>query len=1435
MKNHKVILSHTKQPSFSIDKPLPVQPISTIPSIVTIDDVSRTYMSRMLKNWLNELNIPLTPWFDILADIYHTILEKNLNYSNDGVHSNRHSNNLKSDNQQLSEINDGPINNGNNALTDNGDKYNHNGLNTVYIQTFTINNPKESKFLSNVYFGSPINNASIDENDKKFALPISSLHFPVGGTIRIYGLSELMLDKFVNIVESLVYLAYSLYLENYVMKDNHVKLTITSPQVSLSPQSISPALEEQKARFLSNPTKSSKSAIKGDHRSIKAGLIDFFFGHKKSTLSKHDDTIVTRNTNHLNNTNTNKIGMNLSQLSRKYSSSSKLNDKQGHKISLPLEDDCFTFISEDDPHRFYKLKKRVDNALISSSPDCLFTYPHLLNRLESEEIMLMEQRKLCHLNMVYSPFDHDHLVKPALISRRRSSILSTLSNTLKRNSTGAHQMDAPTTASSMSSNSSLPQSKIAYSPLRTTSLLPDSRKGLDHLLLDTASISSFKQHQSITLGFTCYPIGCPDKPCLGPILTTIDYFQFDPPPLYPSAIYPHTDFTLGQIIRYWAHQTQISCQFHIDEQTQSVTGPLLNDSPLSTNSSNLYLVPNRPSSISSKLSESSVYTVNSSAVPIATKSNRHCNKFHGCSQLLIDHVYSFTHGPGKVNIYQCVDDEILLDEKKAMSVNEDYLYGWITCSACDISTERIFVNDKTQSFSFAKYLELVFYSTRFSKPEKFCHCNQLNKSSIVRCFSYQSTIFKLTYENNTCYELRIPKLQVVSNAASNKISLQEPRLCPHTLRSWKNACGTEDVDTFFQSVISHLDLLSHYTRAESRRKIRQAHEMPSMKNQLEAEMVALEQDIKALRQRLDADHMELVKVLQDIHMNELNDFRRYFAMQSESILEYLSSWQETHCTEVKDECGWERPDYMKSDIIHCFPGSSVLVREDEPTSIIAYTLSCNEYIHELLLDSNNEEFSEKVELEKMSGSIDIPTLSPSAMTTANESNNVTREFTANVNKKLPPQILDGYYSSIERKYVSPSTGTSTETASFRTMVLEVCKSSVVEAQITHSKRFEDLKARIWGTPWIKRQEEARIEPGGLKRQLTERTLKSMSTAQHINEQTDSDNVFTTKEVKVSSYYVDSNDSNSTASQNKTNSQKKDVSPHIEYKFVHNGMEFTCIVYYAKQFELLRRQCNIHQLMVESLSRCQSWEATGGKSKSTFYKSKDDRLVIKEMMNAWNVVEKDAFLKFAPRYFEHMEQSSNVPSVLAKIFGFFTIRMKSTIDKKATLNLDLLVMEHLFYGQNIIRRFDFKGIQDRHVDECRKQQKDATLWDGDWLNEYRTRLLVNEQSKAVLDLAIMSDTEFLAKCNIMDYSLLIGIDEERHEMTVGIVDFIGAYTWYKKLESKSKSTLQPRKEVTIVPPDQYKIRFCREVCDYFIAVPGKFDMVEPSVTLPSMLI
>lgn len=141
--------------------------------------------------------------------------------------------------------------------------------------------------------------------------------------------------------------------------------------------------------------------------------------------------------------------------------------------------------------------------------------------------------------------------------------------------------------------------------------------------------------------------------------------------------------------------------------------------------------------------------------------------------------------------------------------------------------------------------------------------------------------------------------------------------------------------------------------------------------------------------------------------------------------------------------------------------------------------------------------------------ISMPSLSSADSTTSEK-----HEPVLHSDKKL----IDGYYSLIERKYISPSTGASTETASFRTMVIEVVKSSVVEAQIHNTKRLEELKAR-W-SPWSNSQQ------GDLKRQnLSERTLKPLVALQQKEE---------TKEVKVASYFYENNNT------------RKNLSPHIKH-------------------------------------------------------------------------------------------------------------------------------------------------------------------------------------------------------------------------------------------------------------------------------------------------
>jgi 1-phosphatidylinositol-3-phosphate 5-kinase len=78
---------------------------------------------------------------------------------------------------------------------------------------------------------------------------------------------------------------------------------------------------------------------------------------------------------------------------------------------------------------------------------------------------------------------------------------------------------------------------------------------------------------------------------------------------------------------------------------------------------------------------------------------------------------------------------------------------------------------------------------------------------------------------------------------------------------------------------------------------------------------------------------------------------------------------------------------------------------------------------------------------------------------------------------------------------------------------------------------------------------------------------------------------------------------------------------------------------------------------------------------------------------------------------------------------------------------------------------------------------------------------------------------------MDYSLVVGVDSQRNELVVGIVDYIRTYTWDKKLESWVKESAflggVGRGEPTIVTPKQYRQRFCSAMERYFPLVPDRW--------------
>jgi len=56
-------------------------------------------------------------------------------------------------------------------------------------------------------------------------------------------------------------------------------------------------------------------------------------------------------------------------------------------------------------------------------------------------------------------------------------------------------------------------------------------------------------------------------------------------------------------------------------------------------------------------------------------------------------------------------------------------------------------------------------------------------------------------------------------------------------------------------------------------------------------------------------------------------------------------------------------------------------------------------------------------------------------------------------------------------------------------------------------------------------------------------------------------------------------------------------------FESGGLTISCTILYPEQFDALRRTYDCEKSMVESLSRCVKWNASGGKSGSAFLKTR----------------------------------------------------------------------------------------------------------------------------------------------------------------------------------------------------------------------------------------
>ena len=224
-----------------------------------------------------------------------------------------------------------------------------------------------------------------------------------------------------------------------------------------------------------------------------------------------------------------------------------------------------------------------------------------------------------------------------------------------------------------------------------------------------------------------------------------------------------------------------------------------------------------------------------------------------------------------------------------------------------------------------------------------------------------------------------------------------------------------------------------------------------------------------------------------------------------------------------------------------------------------------------------------------------------------------------------------------------------------------------------------------------------------------------------------------------------------------------------YHVYHEKVDFCVKVYCPKHFEALRKlYCGSYNSFLHSVFRSELWaDNSGGKSASTFFKSFDNKFILK----AVDSKEIKMFNDMSHSYFEYMARSftQQCPTAIAKVLGMFRITIRRN---KSTDHFSVLLMENLLLNVNekVAIKYDLKGSRrNRFIN--RKSAQQVTL-DNNFLFDRKSRPIPMENSmKRLLKIAIANDSIYLTKHSIIDYSMFVIIDPERKTVRVGIIDYI----------------------------------------------------------------
>ncbi|XP_025836877.1 1-phosphatidylinositol 3-phosphate 5-kinase isoform X2 [Agrilus planipennis] len=769
-----------------------------------------------------------------------------------------------------------------------------------------------------------------------------------------------------------------------------------------------------------------------------------------------------------------------------------------------------------------------------------------------------------------------------------------------------------------------------------------------------------------------------------------------------------------------------------------------------------------------------------------------------CDTPMVKHVRRFVHNGG------CVSISLNTFENE---YGEDSIITWTWCTKCQKVSPIVPLSGDTWSFSFAKYLELKFYGGIYTR-RGFSGCKHSIHQDHYQYFGYKNIVASFKYKPVQLWEISLPPflINIVYDIETKQVTMiEEVKVL---------ASKGHEVFSFVGEKLSELPMdgenlnnLKHILMKEKstfKQKIEEVQiklTSPTLEKK-EINFEEITKEIIAAVWTIDDSLMKIKRLiaefteqwnlrLETLTKKKENEKRREKTTNSNSdspnsndnrMLQILTNSDESAIESHSPGVTKKMKSLDQSDVAN---ESNLLLKGHQRSQSDGTTISQNE-----------DSYDGKKETDRKTVKNILSQFLPSSTATTLLPN----PFSLHEHYSLPA----GVYTPL--------------------VVYENEPSSIIAYALNsydYKKFFEEIKARksqsgeLSPSPIVKRKSQDRDRND--VNDLTTSIEKSGGILSFLRSKESK------QDLNLPSHF--SNDTSGNPDEviafEKNYENKNNKSTHVDVQFQDSSSNFFCRVYHAEKFASLRKIVvpDGEEAYIRSLSRCVQWNARGGKSGSSFCKTKDDRFILKEIPKS----EIQLFLDSAHNYFAYMHKclSTNQPTLLGKIVGIYQIIFRNE-HTNISLRTNLLVMENLFYKRSVTHRFDLKGSMRNRLVNPDDGDGEIVLLDENLLKmTCEAPLYILPHSKAVLTAAIHSDTEFLSGQSVMDYSLLVGLDSNNKELVLGIIDYIRTFTWDKKLETmvkKSGILGGQGKLPTIISPEEYRKRFIVAMHRYFLEVP-----------------